>query len=246
MGHILPIQQVRQLLADRLPGTRTGYPRRLPAAVLPTGIRRLDLALGGGLPLGETTEIVGPGLGSGSAQLIHAVLKQSAREGRFVAFVDGADSLDVDALEPFELARFLWVRCRTVSEALASTDLLLRDRNFPLVVLDLKLNPPSQWQRVSGSVWHRLNRLREHHRATFLVLTSKPTVGGAGQRLRVSATNSRGVGVLDAASTVQSPAELLALLDFEVLRERTGSSEIEISTNPVIASSGPEPFALTG
>jgi len=221
MGNPVPIQHLRQLLSERLPQVRTGFARRPPPAVVPTGVRRLDQALGGGLPLGETTELVGEGAGSGSAQVIHSLLRRAAADGRFVALVDGADSLDADALEPAELARLLWVRCRAVSEALAATDLLLRDRNFPLVVLDLKLNPAVEWQRVSGSVWHRFNRLREHHRTTLLVVTARPTVGGATHRVRVGAgIPGRSVG-LGVASAGQAPGELLEHLEFAVLRERS-------------------------
>ena len=217
-----PVQQLRQLLAERLPRVRTGFAVKPPSAVVPTGVRRLDVALGGGLPLGETTELVSEGLGSGSAQVIHAVVRRNAADGRFVALVDGADSLDVDALEPGDLGRLLWVRCRTVTEALAATDLLLRDRNFPLVVLDLKLNSATEWRRVSGSVWHRFHRLREHHRTTLLVLTARPTVGGVARRLRVSTGGSRRLG---AEATGHSPAEVLDSLDFEILREMGGRGE---------------------
>lgn len=244
MGDPVPIQHLRQLLAERLPQVRTGFARRTSSATVPTGVRRLDLALGGGLPLGETTELVGDGPGSGSAQVIHALLRQSASDGRFVALIDGADSLDVDALELGELAKLLWVRCRTVSEALSATDLLLRDRNFPLVVLDLKLNPAAEWQRVSGSVWHRFNRLREHHSTTLLVVTARPTVGGASRRVRVSAVtpgSSVGLGVARAG---QAPEELLELLEFAVLREGTGHAAEELS--PDQSAPVGERLALTG
>lgn len=245
MADRVPVQQLRQLLAERLPRVRTGFAVRPLPAVLSTGVRRLDVTLGGGLPLGETTELVGEGIGSGSAQVLHALLRRSAAEGRFVALVDGADSLDVDALEPGELARLLWVRCRTVTEALAATDLLLRDRNFPLVVLDLKLNAAAQWQRVSGSVWHRFNRLREQHRTTLLVITPRPTVGGVSRRVRVSA----GIGThLGVGLTRQSPAAVLESLDFEILRELGGEGGGWKGGGHSVDSVGPreERLALTG
>ena len=47
----------------------------------------------------------------------------------------------------------LWVRCAAREEALKATDLLLRDRNFPLVVLDLKLNPIKQLRKIPTSTW---------------------------------------------------------------------------------------------
>lgn len=60
---------------------------------------------------GSITELVGEGNGSGSAQVLHAVLHAVAQSGRFTALVDGADSFDVDAAMPEVLARMLWVRC---------------------------------------------------------------------------------------------------------------------------------------
>lgn len=255
MGDPIPIQQLRQLLAERLPRVRTGFAVRPAPATVSTGVRALDLALGGGLLLGETTELVGEGWGSGSAQVIHAVLRRAAADGRFVALVDGADSLDVDALEPAELARLLWVRCRTAAEALAATDVLLRDRNFPLVVLDLKLNSATEWRRISGSVWHRFNRLREQHRTTLLVVTPQPSVGGAVRRVRVwaqaPAIADRLVasGRLGVACTRQTMAAILDGLEFTVLRERSESESGWGNGDPVVAVPAvarEEQFALLG
>ena len=135
------IIELRQFLAERLPRARLGVaPERMVPATLPTGIESIDQGLGGGLPQGAFTELVAPGECSGSAQFIHALLRHTASGGRFLTLVDGADSLDIDALEPEALAHLLWVRCRNTAEALQTMDLLLRDRNIALVVLDLKLN----------------------------------------------------------------------------------------------------------
>lgn len=232
------IRSVRQLLAARLPRARSGFAVRPAAATVPTGVARLDRTLGGGLPHGETTELVGEGSGSGSAQIIHALLHQAAADGRFLALVDGADSFDADAAEAADLARLLWVRCRTVDETLAATDLLLRDRNFPLVVVDLKLNPLVQLRRLSGSVWHRFNRLREQHRTTLLVVTSRPLVGGASRRVQTAAR-------LGVAQTGRNPSELLNALDFTLLRAVT-LGEREEPPALLRPTTEPERFALVG
>jgi hypothetical protein len=100
----------------------------------------------------------------------------------------------------------------------AATDLLLRDRNFPLVVLDLKLNPAAELRRLSGSVWHRFGRLREQHRTTLLVLTAQPFVNGA--TVRVQLRRKTGLEGLE-----QSVAERLAGLDFTVLRQQLAGGE---------------------
>lgn len=178
------IIELRQWLAERLPRARLGAaPARTAPDTLPTGLGPVDDALGGGLPKGAFTELVAPGEGSGSAQFIHALLRHTAAAGRFLTLVDGADSLDVDALEPEALAHLLWIRCRSTAEALQTTDLLLRDRNIALVVLDLKLNPAHELRRVQGTVWYRLGRLMEQQGGTVLVVTPQPLVSGAAARI---------------------------------------------------------------
>jgi hypothetical protein len=176
--------ELRQFLAERLPRARLGMaPERMVPAALPTGIESIDQGLGGGLPQGAFTELVAPGEGSGSAQFIHSLLRHTASAGRFLTLVDGADSLDIDALEPEALAHLLWVRCRSTAEALQTTDLLLRDRNIALVVLDLKLNPAHELRRIPGTLWYRLSRLMEQHGGTVLVITPQPLVAGAAARI---------------------------------------------------------------
>jgi len=178
------IIELRQFLAERLPQARLGMaPERMVPAALPSGIESIDQGLGGGLPQGAFTELVAPGEGSGSAQFIHSLLRHTASAGRFLTLVDGADSLDIDALEPEALAHLLWVRCRSTAEALQTTDLLLRDRNIALVVLDLKLNPAHELRRIPGTLWYRLSRLMEQHGATVLVVTPQPLVAGAAARI---------------------------------------------------------------
>src|SRR5204862_1713111 len=126
------------------------------------------------LPRGGLAELVGAGPGSGSAQVVHALLRRVAHAGEYLALVDGADSFDVDAAEPTTLTRLLWVRCQKAEEALKAADLLLRDRNFPLLVLDLQLNPQAQLRKIPSSVWHRFRRLLEQNGATVLVVTPCP------------------------------------------------------------------------
>ena len=210
------IVELRQLLAERFPHLRQGV--AVPAAVetRSSGVPALDAVLGGGLPRGEFTEIVAEGDGSGSAQVIHACLRQAAADGQFLVLVDGADSFDVTAVDPDILARLLWVRCTDASEAFKATDLLLRDRNFPLVILDLKLNPAGQLRKISGSVWHRYGRLIEQNRATVLVVTPFQFVSGAACRVRLESRLG-----LDALS--KSPGSLIDELRFTLLRSATAS-----------------------
>ena len=210
--------ELRQFLAERLPQARLGIaPARAASETLPTGLESVNRALGGGLPRGAFTELVAPGEGSGSAQFIHALLRHTASIGRFLTLVDGADSLDIDALEPEALAHLLWIRCRSTAEALQTTDLLLRDRNIALVVLDLKLNPAHELRRIQGTLWYRFGRLMEQQGGTVLVVTPQPLVSGAAARI-VSRTR------LDHRDLERRPDTLD--LDFEAERRRVQEAEI--------------------
>ena len=206
------IVELRRLLAERFPRAQV---RAFPESGdhIATGVPALDQLLRGGLPRGELTELVGAGDGSGSAQIIHALLHRVAADGQFLALVDGMDSFDVEAVEPAVLARLLWVRCSATDEALKATDILLRDRNFPLLVLDLKLNPLAQLRKISSSVWHRFRRLQEQNGTTVLVVTPTQLVGGAVCRVRVE--SGLGIGAL-----TRPPSDILAQLQFELLRSQ--------------------------
>ena len=212
------IIDLRKLLAGRFPRRRTDAETRRHPNALSTGVPRLDDVLGGGLAPGEITELVGAGPGSGSAQIIHALLRHAAEAGRFLALVDGADSFDVDAAPEACLSRLLWVRCRQADEALQAADLLLRDRNFPLVVLDLKLNPASQLRRLPGNVWHRFGRLLEQHHSTLLVVTAQPLVSSVPCRVQVE-------GWLELDSLIEPPGRLMERLRFTVLRQAAAFAE---------------------
>ncbi len=208
--------QLRELLRERVPHARLGLPVKRRGQALPTGVASLDQLLGGGLAGGDLTELVGTGAGSGSAQILHAFLRRLATDGRFLALIDGADSFDVDAEDPDVLARMLWVRCHSADEALKAADLVLRDRNLPVVVIDLKFNPLTELRRVSASVWHRFSRLAEQHGTTVLVITPFAMVGGAAARVEVAAR-------LDPQAHADGPEAILGRLQFQLLRQEAAS-----------------------
>jgi RecA/RadA recombinase len=133
-------------LLDRLgrPGdVRLGssHPEAIPR--LATGLPLLDAALGGGLPRGRVTELAGP-RSTGRTGLACAIAASATRAGETIAWVDPDDALDPEATETtgIALARTLWVRPRSVVDAVRATDILLHAGGFGLVVLDLGEQPP--------------------------------------------------------------------------------------------------------
>ena len=173
------ILDLRKLLAERFPH------KALPAnSCLTTGLQFFDEALEGGLTKGAITELSSTAPHAGSATLVAALLERAWRERYFVALIDGRDSFDPESIGDDAILRhLLWVRCAKASEALQAADLLLRDGNFPLVILDLVLNPALELRQIPSSNWYRLQRLVEPAPTAFLVLTPQSLVASAQWKL---------------------------------------------------------------
>src|SRR3954468_446852 len=177
------IIDLRKLLAERFPQTFA------PAAdCLPTGLPAIDEAIGGGLPKSAITELSSPNLSAGSALLIHILLRSAQQAGFFLALVDGRDSFDPQSAGNEALRHLLWVRCSQASQAVQAADFLLRDGNFPLVVLDLVLNAVEELRKIPQTHWYRLQRLVEAAPTACLVLTRRSMISSA--QLKVSLTNA--------------------------------------------------------
>jgi recA bacterial DNA recombination protein len=81
------------------------------ARLAPTGWAAVDAALGGGLPRGECSEIVGPP-SSGRTALVASLLAAAGTRDEVVALVDTLDSFDPvsAAAMGVDLSRLLWAR----------------------------------------------------------------------------------------------------------------------------------------
>ncbi len=204
------IIQLRQLLKERFPGLRTNPEEFSPDTrpFWPTGLRQFDTLLQGGLTKGALTEIVAERRAAGSALLACSLLGQATQAGQIVAFVDGADSLEVTQLDETVLSRLLWVRCRSATEALKATDLLLRDGNVPLVLLDIAINPEKQLRAIPATTWYRLQRLIEETSTVCIVFTPRVMVSPAHDRIFLR-------GTFSLACLEQDHEELLSDLKLE-------------------------------
>ncbi len=174
---------LRKLLAERFPHGPA------PAGTfLTTGLSFLDQATGGGLPKSAITELISPQVSAGSASLIHALLHTAQRDRYFVALIDGRDSFDPQPLSNLGLRHLLWVRCSQAFEAIKAADLLLRDGNFPLVIVDLVFNDPEELREIPQTSWYRLQRLVETTSTACLVLSRQSMASGA--QLKIILQNS--------------------------------------------------------
>jgi hypothetical protein len=107
------------------------------APALSTGIEALDAALlGGGLPRGRLTELLGP-TGSGKTTLARAMVEAAVSAHGWVAYIDAQRTLDPRDWTHLGDAQGVWmIRPHDAMRAAWCADVLLRSGAFALVVLD--------------------------------------------------------------------------------------------------------------
>jgi hypothetical protein len=207
------IIDLRKLLAERFP-----HAPATTATQLGTGLFFLDECTGGGLLRGAITELICPRTSAGSASLIHAMVHAAHDDNYFLALIDGRDSFDPCGLDNASLRHLLWVRCSKASEVIKAGDLLLRDGNFPLVIMDLVLNAPEELRKIPQTNWYRLQRIVELVPAACLVLTRYPMVASA--QLKLVLENSWN---LDSLEEERAIAELRFRVQRSYVRAEVGS-----------------------
>lgn len=204
---------------------RAAHPERagVERHFLATGLTALDEPLGGGLPQGAITELICAAPSCGG-QLLLAHLLSAARQARQrVALIDACDAFDPTSHEPELYRHLVWVRCAGVPAAMQAVDLVARDANFGLVVLDLKHADARELRRTPATTWYRLQRAVEPAALVLLVITTRPTVPSA--QLRLELTQS-----LTAAAFARERAELTAQLTPVVQRSRLASRTVSEAT----------------
>ena len=175
---------------------------------LPTGIATLDaVLLGGGLPRGRLTEIVGS-TGSGKTTLARSIVEATVEAHGWVAYIDAQRTLDARDWVHLGDAEGVWmIRPHDATRAAWCADILLRSGAFALVLLD---GAPA----LSKSAAVRLTRLARESNAALVLLGDRGAVtqlGGAvrllverrrqtdrrsgGQEIRTAETHTIGVRV---------------------------------------------------
>jgi hypothetical protein len=137
------------------------------------------------------------------------VIKRAAAERQWVALIDGTDSFDPRGFENAALQHVLWARARSAAEAVKAADLVLRDGNLPVVVLDLALNTEAELRKIQPTTWYRFQRLVEDGTAALVALTPFAMMPAARQRIFLR-------GNLPANAFEMSEAQLCARLEFEL------------------------------
>ena len=169
---------LRRLLDERFPAA---HPRE--SRLIPTGVLAVDQLLAGGLVTGTLTEFVSA-VPSGGSQLSVGSLLLSTRLARQrMALVDAAGAFDLTGLDDDAVAHLVWVRCATLSESWRAADLVARDPNYAVIVIDVRGFPERELLRTKDSVWVRLQRAAEHAETAIVVQTTTPLVPNAAMRL---------------------------------------------------------------
>ena len=149
------------------------------------GVPPLDAALGGGLPRGQLSEIVGARSAGRTTVLCHALAASAAR-GEAIALVDPSDRFDPGSASAIglDLGRLLWVRgtgdAASATTALKAMNLVLQAGNFGLVALDLADVPAPALRAFPFTTWLRLARVIEGTQSVALLLGAAHLARSAG------------------------------------------------------------------
>lgn len=154
----------------------------------------VDAALGGGLPAGRLTELVSGVAGTGGQLVLVRLLVATRAARQRVALIDGADGFAPEAVPSDALRHLVWVRPRRLEETLAAADLLVRDGNYAVVVIDLRGIAERMLRRTPAAHWHRLHRAVQSRPTAVLVQTAFPLVPAVPWRLTLSGPQGLAMG----------------------------------------------------
>lgn len=205
--------ELRELLAAKFPAAE-----RKPGGLWRTGLPSLDDPEGG-LRRGALTELSSSP--ANGALFIDVMLRSVCRDQAFGALVDAGGTFDPDGCDAATLARLLWVRCTDAAAAMKAADLLLRDGNLPVLLLDLQRMTRAQLAKSPASTWHRFQRLAEETSVACLILTRQPLVESA--QVRIALHNH---WTMDAQRKRRS--ELAAGLKAQVVPRRAAGQGLSI------------------
>jgi len=172
-----------------VPGILRGLEAREPPARIPTGLDALDALLGGGLPRGALTEIIGRP-SAGRTTLASTLLRAVTARHDLAACIDLQNAFDAPHAESagIDLARILWIRPRSARDALRAALYVLDADGFGLVLVDL--DDGGAPGAVPASVWMRLTRAALRTRTAMVVL-ARENVAGTCAALRLEVERRR-------------------------------------------------------
>jgi hypothetical protein len=175
-SRLLQLEALRSLVSEKFPPS----PRRWNGRLL-TDCHPFDQK--GGFLQGAITEVCGSS--AGGSLLLAVLVNAAVRDGFFIGFIDAANSFEPADWADEHLRRILWVMCGAAAPAIRAADILLRDGNLPVVILDLQMVPAGQLRRIPVSTWHRFQRVLEPTDTVFVVLSPQPLVESVPVRMAI-------------------------------------------------------------
>ena len=103
-----------------------------------------------------------------------------------IALVDGADGFEPAELPPDALRHLVWIRAHDIAEVFAAADVVTRDGNYAVVVLDLRGLHEREVLKTPASLWHRLRCAVDDSPTAVLVQTTLPVVPAVTWRLNLT------------------------------------------------------------
>ena len=182
--------EIESALANRIPASLTLKIKQSPE-LFPTGIKEVDVILGGGVPRGSITQIFGAS-STGKTSFALSTIASITQSGAVCAWVDVSDALSPEstAAASVVLKRLLWLRISAtrrkqitdepwprLEQALKATDLLLQAGGFAAIVLDMCDVFPQHTRRITLATWYRYRLAAEQARTALIVLTQAPCTG---------------------------------------------------------------------
>jgi hypothetical protein len=153
-----------------------------------SGSSNVDEILQGGYAPGKITEVVEPLPSCGAQSLIHAAIQNARNQLKFVALVDTFNQFDPQSESDDSLESLLWVRCDKMKLAIKACDILVRDGNFALLILDMRPRPGNRVGYIQPQMWYRIQRTCEQSQLPFLVFSHESQVPCAFQRIQLNQT----------------------------------------------------------
>lgn len=190
---------------------------------IPSGSQAVDQKLAGGYAPGRITEIVEPLPSRGAQSMVHYALAQARRQLRYVALIDANNQFDPQSECTHNLECLLWVRISKMSEVIKACDILIRDGNFSLLMLDLRNTTTSRKHYIRANEWYRIQRVCEKSRIAFVAFTDKSTIPCAHSRLQLTS-------VLPSTILDQPQAEPISFVQCESLKQHSFQQDLSSET----------------
>ncbi|MFZ5497262.1 MAG: hypothetical protein ACOZE5_18220 [Verrucomicrobiota bacterium] len=172
---------LRRLLDERHPTAQPKSPR-----FIPTGVPALDEILGDGLRTGVLIELVSEAASTGNQTALGSLILATRLARQRVAVIDAASAFDIEGFDADAVAHVVWVRCSTLSECWRAADLVARDPNYAVTVIDVRGQPLRALMRTRDSTWTRLQRAAEQAETAVLIQSDSAIVPNAAFRFTFS------------------------------------------------------------